>query len=243
MINFIICDDNKEFLIREKKIIDNLMMKYDIEYECKMFTNYGNDFQNFMKEEKGFKIYLLDIQIDEISGLDAARIIREEYDDWTSVIILVTAYNEFKYEALTNRLYLLDFINKLNNYEENLKEDIHRALKNYNNREKTLKFEYNHVLKTVEYRHIVYIEKELDSKRCIINTIYGNMIIPKTLTEVYKMLDERFIKTSRSMIINSDYIEQYNYKENKITFINGETTYQISRGMKKGIKDYVEHNK
>jgi len=239
MIDFIICDDNKDFLKKEKQIVDNFMMKYDIDYKINLFSEYDTKFDEIIIKESGFKIYLLDIQTKNGSGLDMARKIREEYDDWVSAIIIVTAFNEFKYEALGNRLYLLDFINKLNNCYDKLKEDLEICLKHYNNRNKTLRYEYNHILKQVEFRHIIYIEKELDSKRCIIKTTYGEQIINKTLNETLKMLDERFIKTSRSMIVNSDFIREYNIKENKLTFSNGEFTYQISRTMKKGLKQYV----
>ena len=239
MINFIICDDNKEFLKREKCIIDNVMMKYDIEYTCNLFVDYNDKFNQILKKEIGFKIYILDIQTKTSSGLDIARRIREELDDWVSIIIIVTAFNEFKYEALSNRLYLLDFINKLNEFEDRFKEDIERTIKHYNNRNKCLKYEYNHILKSIEFRHIVYIEKELDSKRCLIKTIYGDQIINKNLNETFKLLDNRFIKTNRSMIVNVDYIKEYDLKDNKIVFKNGEYTYQISRSMKKGLKKYV----
>lgn len=239
MVNFVICDDNKEFLKREKKIVDNFMMKYDIEYTVYLFEEYNDKFNSIVKSEKGFKVYLLDIQTKNGSGLDVARRIREEYDDWVSVIIIVTAFNEFKYEALSNRLYLLDFINKLNSCEKNLKEDLEIALKHYDNRSKCLKYEYNHIIKQVEFRHIIYVEKEPDSKRCIIRTTYGEQIINKTLNDVIKLLDNRFIKTSRSMIVNTDFIREYNIKENKLVFNNGECTYQISRSMKKGVKKYV----
>ena len=56
------------------------------------------------------------------------------YVDWVSIIIIITAFNEFKYEALGNRLYLLDFINKLNRCETKLKEDLEIAIKHYDNR-------------------------------------------------------------------------------------------------------------
>lgn len=236
MINFIICDDNKEFLKNQKNFIDKFMMKYDIEYKCSLFYEYNRDFNAAVEEDSGFKIFLLDIQTKNGSGLDAARIIREAYDDWVSVIIIVTAFNEFKYEALGNRLYLLDFINKLNGYEDKLREDLERALKHYNKRDKSLKYEYNHVLKQVEFRHIIYIEKEPDSKRCRIRTSYGEQIINKNLNDTFKLLDERFIKTSRSMIINVDYIIEYDSVENMVKFKNGEFTYQVSRNMKKELK-------
>lgn len=239
MINFIVCDDNKEFLKKEKQIIDRFMMKYDIDYKIHLFSEYDKEFDHVVINDIGFKIYLLDIQTKNGSGLDAARKIREEYDDWVSVIIIITAFNEFKYEALGNRLYLLDFINKLNNCYEKIKEDLEIALKHYNNRNKSLKYEYNHILKQVEFRHIIYIEKEPDSKRCIIKTTYGEQVINKTLNETMKLLDKRFIKTSRSMIVNTDFIREYNFKENKLIFTTGDFTYQISRTMKKGLKQYV----
>ena len=239
MVNFIVCDDNKEFLKKEKQIIDNFMMQVDIDYKIHLFNEYDKKFEDILNEDIGFKVYLLDIQTKNGSGLDAARKIREEYDDWVSVIIIITAFNEFKYEALGNRLYLLDFINKLNNCHEKIKEDLEIALKHYNNRNKTLKYEYNHILKQVEFRHIIYIEKEPDSKRCIIKTTYGEQIINKTLNETLKMLDKRFIKTSRSMIVNIDFIEEYSVKENKLLFTNGDFTYQVSRSMKKGLKKNV----
>ena len=239
MINFIVCDDNKEFLKNEKQIIDNFMMNYDVDYKVYLFNEYDKKFDEVLLDDIGFKIYLLDIQTKNGSGLDVARKIREEYDDWVSVIIIITAFNEFKYEALGNRLYLLDFINKLNNCTEKLKEDLEIALKHYNQRNKSLKYEYNHILKQVEFRHIICIEKEQDSKRCIIRTTYGELIINKTLNETMKLLDKRFMKTSRSMIVNVDFISEYNIKDNKLVFTNGEFTYQVSRTMKRGLKEYV----
>ena len=242
MINYIICDDNKDFLKKQKAIIDNFMMNYDIDYKCFLFTEYDDEFNKTALLDSGFKIFLLDIQTKKGSGLDAARIIREAYDDWVSVILIITAFNEFKYEALENRLYLLDFINKLNNYEEKIKEDLERALKHYNKRDKSLKYEYNHILKQIEFRHIIFIEKEPDSKRCRIKTTYGEQIINKNLTDTYKLLDERFIKTSRSMIINVDQISEYNLISNKVIFKSGDYTYQVSRGMKKELKKVVGIN-
>lgn len=235
MLKFIICDDKQEFLNKEVKIVENFMMNYDIEYECHVFKEYDSEFMKIAKEDVGFKVYLLDIQTKYGSGLDMARKIREEYDDWVSVIIIVTAYPEYKYEALGNRLYLFDFINKLDNYETKLSEDLERTLKNYDNREKCLNFEFNYVVKKLEFRHIIMIEKEKDSKRCLIKTTYGDCLIGKTLNSTFKMLDNRFIKTSRSVIINIDQVLEFDIPENRITFKNGMEIFDISRDHKKSV--------
>lgn len=235
MIKFIICDDKKEFIEKEKIIVRKFMMKLDIEYDILTFSEYNDKFIKEIEKDAGFKVYLLDIRTKKGSGLDMARKIREEYDDWVSVIIIITAYPEYKYEALGNRLYLFDFINKLNNCDIKLTEDLERALKNYDNREKCLNFEFNHVFKKLEFRHIVMIEKEKDSKRCVIKTTYGDCLIGKTLNATYKMLDDRFIKSSRSVIINTDQVREFNISENKLIFKNGLETYEVSRDYKKSV--------
>ena len=239
MLNFIIGEDNTKFSARTKQIIENFMMNYDIEYEVKCFENYGKSFKAAAKKENGFKIYFLDIKTEEGSGLDAARMIREELDDWVSIIVVITSYTEYKYEALGNRLYLLDFISKFDDCEKRIKECLNIALKNYDNRQKSLNFTYNHILKKIEYRNIISIEKEQDSKRCIINTTYGDHFINETLNNVYAKLDSRFLKVNRSLIVNSDFIRTYDAKGNKLVFSNGTYTHLISKTGRKELMKYV----
>ena len=45
-----------------------------------------------------------------------------------SVIIIVTAYNEYKYDALSKRLMILDFINKMDNYRKYLNDCISKTI-------------------------------------------------------------------------------------------------------------------
>lgn len=233
MINFIVCEDEKVLRNETKDIIDSLMMNYDIDYKIDEFEGYNTKFEEIAKKDTGFKIYLLDIKTKKGSGIDAARIIREQYDDWNSVIILITSYSEYKYEALCSRLFLLDYINKLDNCQKKIKEDLIIAMKHYDNRYNMLSYEYNHTCYKVEYRQMIYIEKEPDSKRCIIQTTEGKQTIPGTLNEIYDKLDNRFLKVHKSMVINLDQIRKYEIGKNKVTFKNGDHTHLISRNMKK----------
>lgn len=233
MLNFVVCDDNKAFSKLMKQTIDNFMLNYEIEYKIFHFDCYDDNFEKFVKKDIGFKIYFLDIKTSNGSGLDAARVIREKYNDWVSIIIVVTSHEEYRYEALGNRLYLLDFIDKLNNCEKRIKEDIEKSLNNYNQRHKSLNYEYNHIFYKIEFRNIICIEKEPDSKRCIIRTTYGTNYISGTLNEIEEKVDERFIRVHRSLIINKDKIDNYDSKTNILRFIDGTTTNQIARGKKK----------
>lgn len=239
MINFIICEDEIALSNIYKKEIEKIMMNQDIDYKINIFRDYTDKWKDFASNNNNFKIYLLDIKTKTASGLDAARYIREELDDWQSMIIMITAFQEYKYDALGKRLMLVDFINKLDNCENRLNDAINISLKNYDKRPKTLKYTYKKVLYNIEFRKIIYIEKEQDNKRCIIKTLEGDFYIPGNLVTVSKLLDKRFIKCCRSIIINSEQVESYNKKTNTITFKNKIELNAVSRENKKEIIKYV----
>ena len=77
MINFIVCEDEKELRSNTKNQIIKFMMNYDIDYKIYEFDGYNNKFKKIAKMDTGFKIYFLDIKTNEGSGIDAARMIRE----------------------------------------------------------------------------------------------------------------------------------------------------------------------
>lgn len=239
MLTFVICEDETTFTDYYKKEIDKIMMNLDIEYTYQIFKGYTEKWRHFAISDTTFKIYLLDIKTTAGSGLDAARYIREEIDDWQSMIIMITAYQEYKYDALGKRLMLIDFINKLDNFSRRLNDAINIALKNYDNRPKALKYTYKKVIYNVEFSKIIYIEKELDNKRCIIKTTEGDYFIPYNLATVFKMLDKRFFKICRSIIINTEQISNYNKKTNIITFKNNLELNAVSRDNKKELINRV----
>lgn len=242
MLNYVICEDNHQFTSMMKTTIDNFMMNYEMEYQILSFTGYDRNFEKTVCDEIGFKVYFLDLVTDDGSGLDAARTIREKYDDWLSIIIIVTSHEEYKYEALTNRLALFDFVNKLNGCENVIRQDLSRVMGNYDKREKCLSYEYNRRCQKIDFRHIFSIEKEPDSKRCVVHTTYGDKIIPGSLNSILRKLDERFMKVHRSFIVNIDKIDNYDTTKNEITFQGGTVTNMVAREKKKELMTRVRTN-
>ncbi len=243
MINFIICDDNRDFTLMLKKKVQKFMSKYS-EIECKyhIFSGYGAEFEKLADNNNTFKVYFLDIETKRGSGLDAARMIREKYEDWDSILIIVTSHEEFRYEALGNRLYLFDFLNKLNNFDANLEEDLKHILKKYTRNSNGITIEYDREVYKVELRDIIFIEKEIDSKKCIIVTTYGPRYIQCSLKEVYKKLNENFMKVSRSLIVNIKRVKGYNPKTNTVYFTNNHTSTLVSRENKKELINRVKNS-
>lgn len=242
MISFIVCDDNETDQKRLNKRINEFMKGHkEIEYKISTFVGYDSTFYNKVKEFESFKVYFLDIETKKGSGIDAVRKIREYYSDWNSIIIIQTAHNEHRYTAQNSRLIIMDFIDKNKNYNELIDDDLNRIFKIYYKSLKAYKVEYHNKIELRELREILYIEKELAKKYCLVHTLNGTKKIPKSINILEEELPSDFIKVSRSSIINIKKIHSYDVKNNIITFKNGETTDLISREYKRKLKEHVKN--
>lgn len=225
MINFIICDDKKEFIEEIKNIIDTVMMKNNEAYEKHVYSEYNKDFISIIKENLSWKIYILDIEVKDKSGIDIARKIRE--NDIESMIIFITAYYE-KYiqDILKSKFMFLDFINKQNDYKEELSSTIKYALQNIK-KKNIIRFKSGGIIYTLCTKDILYIFRDKDRK-CTIKTTSNEFTVLKTLVQLYELLDETFVYAHRACIVNLDRIKIYNKKDHIIIFDNDETTDLVS---------------
>ena len=211
MIDLIVVEDNLYYINESKKIIDKVMMSYDMDYYFIVYDKYRKELLN----KDNFKIYIISYQEDSIKLI---KYIREELDDWKSLVIILYKDRKDKEELLKENLFIVDYINKRKHFEEKLLRNIQICLKNYDQRPNSLKYTYKNILYNIEFNKILYIEKEQDNKRCIIYTKNKKYYIPGTLNNLIKQLDNRFIKSSRSYIINTEQISSYDIKSNILTF-------------------------
>ena len=70
----------------------------------------------------GVKIYILDLELPGKSGIDIAREIRKV--DWDSIIIILTSHDELELKLLKEKLLILDFISKFDDYENRLSDTL-----------------------------------------------------------------------------------------------------------------------
>lgn len=237
MIEFIIYDENKEHRELTKSTVEKTMMKYDYDYKITNYYSYKECFES-IKESQNFKVYILDIKARIESGLAIAKQIREKQADWQSMIILISNSPEYKLNVYENQLMFLAYILKNQSYENCLKYNLEIALKNYDSRPNTLKYSYKNTWYNISLADIIYIEKEQDSKRCLIKTAKKSFYVTGNLCKLETKLDKRFLKCNRSYIINLEQMKEYNTKDNVITFSNQETLNIISRVKRKEILNY-----
>ena len=230
MINFIVCDDNKNVLNKVVKIINNAMMNNDTGYEIHAFNDYDAKFNELIKAKIPNKIYILDIETPSSSGIDIARRIRNI--DYNSIIIFLTAHEELGYTILQKEFLFLSFINKYDNYEPKLLRVIKTALKKVNSNQ-MLKYNKNGIIYTIPLDDILYITRDSIERKCIIKTDYMEFMIPKQLKDVKQELPNNFVFSHRSCIVNKDKVRVIDINNHMIQFDNGLAINMISRLFRK----------
>ena len=90
MIRIAICDDDLDMLRQLTEMTKVYMQKRAVRAHISTFA----DSQSMLDhKEAGFDIVLLDIRMDGLDGLEAAKILRKEGDD--SVLIFVSSILEY----------------------------------------------------------------------------------------------------------------------------------------------------
>ena len=225
MINVIICEDNCKDRKRTLKIVDDFFNKRKIEYKIHLFEDYNDNFLKIVNTLIPFKIYLLDIETPSRSGIDIAREIRK--NDVDSIIIFLTAHEELSTTASKNELMFLNFINKFDDFDKNLSSSLNKSLKHFKKKQ-VIKIVDRNISYTIDINSILYISKDSFERRTIIKTDYSEIKVNKSLIEVRKMLDDRFVQTHRACYINNDRKFKVDFTNKTITFDNGEIIDLIS---------------
>lgn len=239
MINFIVCDNNKHILENVVKTIDNIMMKNNIAYKTFPFLEYNKHFESKVNAKKANTIYILDIHVNQTSGIDIARKIREK--DQQAIIIFLSRYHQLVETIITQDIMPLTFISKYKDYQKRLYKVIDNALSILNIR-RQLKIEEKGIHYTIPLRDILYITHDSVERKSIVITDYSEFHIGKTLSEIFEQLSPQFKYSHRACIVNMERVTKLDTKKKLITFDNGKTIDLISNNHKKELKEYVNAN-
>ena len=181
MIKIIVCDDNREINKKICEIINKTMIQMDIEYTIKRHYLYDQKFMEDLYSD-GPKIYVLDIEVQETSGLDIAHIIRKR--DLDSPIIIVSAHEELADRAFRERLLILGFISKYFNLEELLQTRvIYKILEDI----------FQDDLMLVNDRHVKLVRNLIETKKknSYVYLPHGKRLIKSyDIIEVVESIDE-----------------------------------------------------
>ncbi len=228
-LNITLCDDEKE----QTDFLSNLLIKWaeNNNHYIKIHTFKSSENFLFQYDDIKTDILISDIEMDKISGVALAKKIRENNHEMQ--IIFVSGYTDYitdgyDVEALN---YLIKPV-KEEKFFSVMNKAVEKLLKN----EKFLTLETQDGFVRLPLYEIIYIE----SQRNYIN-VHGkeNTISRITLKEIEKLLDHRFFKMGRSIIINLHYIHQTT--KDFIILTNGEKITMVRGYYDKINRAFIEN--
>ncbi len=233
MVNFIICEDNDHVRGVEERIVSKVAMPFDFQYKIETFDKYSSKLKNLINYPADNKIYILDIELPNKSGVDIAREIRRI--DWDSIIIILTSHTELEMKLLKDKLLILDFISKFDKFESRLEDTLKMVVKRMSNA-KGISFKSKKELHHVKLDNILYAYKDNASDMTIIVTQDEEYPVRIPLVDLEAKLDSRFYRSHRACLVNTNKIKKIDFINSVIYFEGGKVTDYLSRNYKKGLR-------
>ena len=224
---YILVEDDLRSIERIKNIISKEMFNYSYDYEIKVYEDFNSALRDEINNTSNIKTYILSVDLKQgISGIDIAQYIRKK--DWDSNIIFVTNHGNM-FETVHRKVNnVIEFIEKYHDMDYRLSKDIKKIIANSLDKE-TLNYKYLSSIYRILYKSIMYIDRNSITRKLYIHTKNRTYECNMSIKDILNKLDKRFKRVSRSIIINSDYINEVNYRENYIKLLDGNKINNISK--------------
>ena len=213
-MNIGLCDDDiidRNFI---KICLDKYAQANHVEIELQEYEH-GEALIQDLPNHK-FDVFLLDIYMHNMTGIEVAQAIREQDKD--VLIVFITSSKEYAMEGY--RVHASDYLLKPISYER-ICETMGWIAKNLKIDSKTIEILSNRIRMKVKVSTIMYAE--VFNTVCVLHTTQEEYRTYITLDELCGLLeDDRFIRCHRSFLVNMDYvdrIEEHNFVLKDMTMI------------------------
>ena len=213
MLKIAICEDDN---IQRKGIL-NMIDRYlgigGKEYEAFEFTS-G---EKLLTCTEKFDIFFLDIQMDNISGIDTAKQIRKAYEK--AIIIFITGFKDYVFDAFD--VHAFQYIIKPIN-ENKFNEVLNSAIRLLSKKDKLLIAKTSNSSYKVFLKDILYLES--NQRKVKIHTTYDVIEYYYKISDLEKeLLEDNFYRCHKSYIVNLKYVQSFD--NTFITLKNSEKVY------------------
>lgn len=209
MVSIAVLDDEIVYIDQIRKITEACMKQMNTEYEFRGYEK-EQDILEDLKKGIYYDLYLLDVQLPDINGLEIARQIRRRYEE--PVLIYITNYVDYAVEAFEVNAFR--YITK-QTLEEKLPQ-AYQAVKILLEKKKVSDRFYGIErygnLEKIFHKDIYYLKK--DRKYVIFVHKNGKSRVRSTMKEILEELqDERFLAIDRSYVVNINHVQAIKKRE------------------------------
>lgn len=226
MLKIAVADDEEECL---KKIEEYLRRIENCDFDC-FLTKDASSLLEKYKEGKFFDIIFLDIEMDDVNGIETAKFINEMYGK--TIIIFTTGYQQYVKEAFYVNAFQYMF--KPIAFDD-FKYELFRAVHALQLRNQKYVINYNYEKIALECSDILYIETR--ERHLVAKTRENEYVYNGTISEEERKLSKcGFSRAEQGCIINLCHIKKIS--RTAVEMDNGEIKYISKRLYKPLLADY-----
>lgn len=230
MYRIAVVDDDREFSAKLREYLEQYAKENDETFEIEVFYDGAEILKDYTPR---YELILLDIEMPEVNGMEAAQKIREM--DESVVLMFIT--NMAQYAIHGYSVGALDFVMKpISYYPFSMK--IKRALKRVQKKEiPTILLTTSDGVKRLKVSQIYYVE--IQGHMLHYYTEEGEFVMRGTLSSVEKMLPSSlFVKCNHWYLVNLMHVTEVR----KNTTVVGNFELEVSRRNRAGfLKALAEH--
>lgn len=213
-----ICDDSDA----DRQYISGLVRDWGIHTGYRVQISAFTSAENFLfhyAEKSDYDILLLDIEMGTMDGVTMAKMLRR--DNHTVQIVFITGYSDYILEGyeVAALHYLMKPVKG-----DRLFSVLDRAATKLSKNEKVLNFEVGGEMVRIPIYQIRYANV---SGNYVTIHASGDLTVKMTLGELEKELDDRFLRVSRSVVVNLTQIGRVTKKE---IWLNDGAAIPLPRG-------------
>lgn len=224
-IEIVLVDDEQLQLDYMEKLIRQAAESLEIEINMSQYLS-GEAFLFALEDNPTWNLAFLDIEMAELNGMEVARIVREKAPQLE--LVFATAYAEYAIEGY--EVQALDYLLKPINLEK-ITRVLTRYLEEQPEEAAYIIVDIDGLSSRLNLDDMIYAEA--NSGEVIVVLENQTLNIKMSLADFEKKLDERFVSTHRSYLVNLQFISRLLKKD--VALSNG-TTIPLSRRRAKDVQ-------
>lgn len=228
MLKIALCDDDSQFVSKITGLIQSLLQNGT---ESPVITTYINPvaLTASISDGERYDIYVLDVEMPDLNGMDVARRIREFQPD--APLLFLSSYLSYATEGY--KVQALRYVPKLD-LENALPEALEQAIATLEKADtRSIMVQHYQNYTRILHKDILYVQKMQRSIQ-IVTDRQGNFKDNRGIKELFSEInDPRFIFTDRAYFVNLDYVQEL---DGSWLVLNNEDRVPISRPMIPNVK-------
>ena len=223
-VKIAVCDDSSVY---RKQIVSNLKRIEPIKDSiCSEFAS-SEDLLNAYNAGEKFDIIFLDVEMNEINGIDAGIEIRKT--DKTAIIIFVSSYPKYAIPAYECEAFYF-IVKPINDVQFN--KIVYKAIEKFKATHKYILVKSNGKLQKLYISDILYVE--IYRKHLIFHTFADKF---ETLGKISETYIELICQVHQGYLVNMNYIKEF--VNNDIVMTNGEKVMVSVRRKTEVLREYI----